>query len=211
MTETNGSRTAGGPKRHIRDMAWLRQRVEENLANGCWEWKLARNRHGYGHYGDNSGPKHKTSKAHRLAFELANGYLPDVVIHRCDNPPCCNPAHLQGGTRTENTEDMLVKHRNWKGKLSYEDAADIREALASGMTGRLLSQIYGVAECTISFIKCGQRWVHPENRTDGRPQRHCVICQQAIPIAATMKRIYCSRRCSSAAARQRRRVKIQST
>jgi hypothetical protein len=59
--------------------------------------------------------------AHRVAYQLATGTtLADepklrpgsvCVLHTCDNPPCCNPAHLRLGTQGENVRDAAAKGR----------------------------------------------------------------------------------------------------
>lgn len=56
---------------------------------------------------------------HRLMYTLHVGPIPDgmVVAHRCDNPPCCNPAHLFACTESENIYDAVRKKRQrqaWK-------------------------------------------------------------------------------------------------
>jgi DNA-binding Xre family transcriptional regulator len=75
----------------------------------CWLWMGSRRPLGYGAVKVGGRVLH----AHRVAYELTHGSIPEgfVVMHRCDNPPCVNPAHLHLGTRSENTRDMHAKGR----------------------------------------------------------------------------------------------------
>lgn len=85
-------------------------RVDLSDLSGCWNFKLSKNRDGYGWY--------KTKligecRAHRTAFILTFGNpLNPVICHHCDNPSCCNPWHLFSGTRKDNFKDMVSKGRN---------------------------------------------------------------------------------------------------
>lgn len=86
-------------------------------ADGCWIWQGGRDRKGYGHF---TLPDKQQRQAHRLAYELTFGpILPGVhCLHTCDNPPCCNPAHLWIGTRSDNMRDMVYKQRGrWNKRL----------------------------------------------------------------------------------------------
>jgi hypothetical protein len=53
-------------------------------------------------------------RAHLLMYKLTQGDVPPgmVVMHICDNPPCCNPDHLRLGTKADNNRDMFAKKRN---------------------------------------------------------------------------------------------------
>lgn len=81
----------------------------------CWPWTGARIRGNgrWGHYGI-SGVAGHSRLAHRMAWEVAVGPVPEgmFVCHRCDNPPCCNPAHLFLGTAADNNRDMVTKRRD---------------------------------------------------------------------------------------------------
>ena len=77
---------------------------------GCWNWKIAKDRDGYGHF------KHeqKTRTAHRVAYELSVGPIPAgmQVDHTCHQPACCNPAHLRVATPKQNSENMAGAYKN---------------------------------------------------------------------------------------------------
>lgn len=77
----------------------------------CWEWTAGQAPHGYGAFA--IGGREGAVGAHRFAYELLVGPIPDglSVLHHCDNPPCCNPAHLFLGTRAENMYDAIAKDR----------------------------------------------------------------------------------------------------
>lgn len=78
--------------------------------DACWPWLAAVNGAGYGII----RLRGKNIRAHRVAWELASGQLNDRVhvLHRCDNPPCVNTAHLFTGTHGDNMADMAAKGRH---------------------------------------------------------------------------------------------------
>jgi hypothetical protein len=93
----------------------LWSRVDIRGPNDCWEWKGKCSAGGYGRIriGGGGSPE---SAASRVAWIITNGDIPEglFVCHRCDNPPCCNPAHLFLGTAQDNVADMVAKGRNHK-------------------------------------------------------------------------------------------------
>lgn len=94
---------------------------------------------------------------HRAVFWDKFGYLPEVVMHACDNPRCINPAHLRGGTQQDNVEDMLLKGRTLKAqpkqrKLSAEQVKYVR---GSTLSNRILGTELGVGKGVIEKIRSG--------------------------------------------------------
>lgn len=83
----------------------------------CWEWTgttAADGGYGQIHEGGKGSKRHL--RAHRYAWFLANGPIPAglCVLHRCDNPACVRPSHLELGTRAKNNYDMARKDRAHK-------------------------------------------------------------------------------------------------
>jgi len=76
----------------------------------CWLWTGTRTRQGYGQF---AVDKRTRASAHRMAYELTHGPIPEGldVLHKCDNPPCCNPEHLFLGTHQDNMIDAVHKGR----------------------------------------------------------------------------------------------------
>lgn len=150
-------------------MEELRARFEANVEQGepdaCWPWTGTIRRKGYGQLSH----QRRAILAHRLAWELAHGPIPEglQVCHRCDNPPCCNPAHLFLGTAADNQRDKRQKGRAARGeangggrKLTEADVVAMREELAAGATLTDLSGRFGVSLPMVAAIRDRRKWSH---------------------------------------------------
>lgn len=94
------------------DRFW--SKVAKAGANDCWPWLGSQQKPmGYGHWTWWDGERGRSTTAHRKAWQLTNGPIPEgmMVLHSCDNPPCCNPAHLWLGTHADNMADKVAKGR----------------------------------------------------------------------------------------------------
>jgi hypothetical protein len=131
----------------------------------CWLWTGGGNIHGYGKL--RLGNKHLA--AHRVAWELTNGAIPDglSVLHKCDVRACVRPEHLFLGTQQDNMRDCANKGRQALGErnnhavLNAADVAAIREQhAAGGVTQAALARAYGVKPGTILAIIRHVNWRH---------------------------------------------------
>lgn len=124
----------------------------------CWEWQACEVGRGYGgfqiHY--------KLWRAHRVAWILTYGPIPKglFVLHKCDNPGCCNPYHLFLGTQTDNMADAAKKGR-LNTKLTKETILKIRELYATGKwTQEDLAIKFKTGTAYISDIIRRKTWKH---------------------------------------------------
>jgi hypothetical protein len=153
--------------------------------NGCWEWAGSRNvRSGYGQLSAQIDGRCVLFTAHRAIFEALHGPQSLHVLHRCDNPPCFNPAHLFTGTPRDNMVDMWRKGRqqdyslqpkgddhpgrrnperlprgeqNNKAKLTADAVRAIR---ASADSHAALGRRYGVTDVAIAAVRAKKTWKH---------------------------------------------------
>jgi hypothetical protein len=131
---------------------------------GCWLWTGMKDRDGYGKCGwQNRGH----IRTHRIAFSLANpGWdWAGWVLHSCDTPLCCNPAHLWLGDARANAHDMIAKGRRADSRGSRHATAKLDEAQAIAIrqadgTHQQIADRYGVSRRLIGMIRSRVIWTH---------------------------------------------------
>ena len=134
--------------------------VSRGARDECWSWTASSNSTGYGQIAV-AGTKFR---AHRLAYELHRGPIRAglLVLHRCDNPLCVNPAHLFLGTNADNMRDMVTKGRGRKErlerKLTAEQVREIRARFKNGESTNSLAAEFGVSGSNITHITQRRSW-----------------------------------------------------
>lgn len=140
--------------------------------DSCWLWLGAKSKTGYGSFGGPDG----TILAHRFAWILANGPVPDdmCILHRCDNPPCVrndSNGHLFLGSQQDNVSDCIEKNRHstpprLKGDLHPHAVLNetlvrlIRAEAATGVRRTDIARMLGVDKTTINRVVNRQTWTH---------------------------------------------------
>lgn len=142
-------------------------RVVEVTPSGCHIWTGGLNAHGYGMI--RMGTKHL--RAHRIAWEAANGPIPEGLglMHSCDVRCCVNPSHLTPATQADNMHDMFAKGRgripNVRGerqgaaKITADDVREIRR-LAAFKTQSEIAAMFGIDRSNVSIIVLRKGWKH---------------------------------------------------
>ena len=84
----------------------------------CWNWTGSKERKGYGRFGFRRNGKSLMFAAHRFAYQITVGPIPDgmIIDHTCHAPGCVNPSHLRVATYKQNNENLLrAQTRNASG------------------------------------------------------------------------------------------------
>ena len=122
----------------------------------CWLWTGYLQKQGYG---QTIYPGGKSILAHRLAWLLTHGDLPSaeqLLRHKCDNPRCVRPDHLEVGDAASNATDRVQRGRSTQAKLAPEQVQAIR--LQREQSPAAIALEYGISESTAWKILHGHAW-----------------------------------------------------
>lgn len=149
------------------DRLW--SKIDVRSENECWVWQGAKTTAGYGVIRINYILKY----AHRLTWMLH--YKSDIpkkgqICHTCDNPPCCNPAHLFLGSQADNMKDAANKgrikekvHRGITHHTTHLKEKDIRKIRHLGQTDiphQEIGNYFGISRMSVNDIIHKRTWQH---------------------------------------------------
>ena len=179
-------------------------KVDQRATDECWPWIAYRKPSGYGQFTVRKGV---FMTASRVALALTIGrplVQGEVACHQCDNPPCCNPAHLFPGTQSVNALDSVSKGRASRicgsacpsSKLTEADVAVIRSVPHRYGLNAQLAREYGVSATTIRKARQGKLWGHlaaPTNTARTCTKGHALSGANLLPIQDPSRRTFCAR------------------
>lgn len=124
--------------------------------DACWPWTASRNDKGYGNFWDGSS----VVKATRFLMGITD---PDIqVLHKCDNPPCCNPNHLFVGSNSDNVRDCVLKSRYFNNRSAVQVdvplVRKIRDLATQGRRHADIAVLTGLSQPTVSNIVSRRTW-----------------------------------------------------
>ena len=146
----------------IRYLKMFEEKVERK--DGCWGWNSFIDSTGSGQIGS----RNHIISAYRLSWLIHKGSIPKglMVLHKCHNRACTNPAHLYTGTAKDNTRDMLIAERgkfnqqsSKRTKLTLDQAKEIKLLLAiTELSQYEIAKKFNVGRGTVQDIKRNKMW-----------------------------------------------------
>jgi len=158
------------------------------VESGCWEWQGSTDISGYARISYKNQPE---LVSRILLSKIVKKELTrlEYACHKCDNPRCCNPAHLFLGTPKDNTDDMMKKRRHIcfinpnkmrevglrmkkflprfegeshpQAKLTEKEVLEIRTMyVPRKVTLKSIARIYKIDYTTVSDIIRRKIWTH---------------------------------------------------
>jgi hypothetical protein len=110
---------------------------------------------------------YRTTYAHQITYLVHQGAIPEgaVIRHDCDNPRCCNPAHLRCGTQQDNMQDASTRGRlsacqPRRKVLTADIVRECRRRHAQGERANKLAREFGVNRVTMQSAINGVYWRH---------------------------------------------------
>ena len=144
-------------------------KVDVRRPGVCWEWRAAKNEHGYGVF--RRRDSRLNIRAHRMAWQIVNSEVlpPEVkLLHSCDNPGCVNPGHLSKGTQADNVADMHEKgRRKYDARYTTAEIAEMRIMLSLGKKQHDIAALFGCSQSYVSMLLDGSRGVSIEGEKNG--------------------------------------------
>ncbi len=150
-----------------KDISRFWSKVRKGTVEECWDWMASTNE-GYGQFHVRSKGRNNRLLAHRVSFALHNGPITsDVyILHKCDNPKCCNPDHLFPGTAKDNALDAKSKKRHCHGvkhgchRLTEDQVREMRALHGLGITQVELAKRFGVRQGHVTKVVRCRSWSH---------------------------------------------------
>lgn len=143
------------------------EKVEKRGVDECWPWTGTKCDRGYGQmFVGTAGKTRRPYRASRLSYLIAHGEVPEgyVVRHKCDNPPCCNPNHLEIGIPVQNSRDAVERQqlnqgtRNGNAKFIDDQIRQMRSLKNQGYGNAEIAKLMNTSSGTVCSITNGRAW-----------------------------------------------------